>query len=251
MQDRPIVFIGSRDMLPDLIEQVELSGRTVEGFLDEFYVGQHIFGARCLGSHLDLLPERRSPEIQDLVDRCDFFVASVYLMGNETSFHRRLEMIDIVQRAGDIQLTNIIHPVSSVSKGATLGTNVYVGFCTTIQNGVRVGDFASVYHYAILSHHCSLGFNSLAHTHTGVASNVHIGNHCTLGMRSSFSHTQNDEYITVGDNTIVYSLTGIYRSIPENSIVLPNGKIVKNTKFDPSTFPTAWNPHARLVPEDR
>ena len=225
---RPLVFVGSRLDMEPLIEIAEENGYKVLGILDQFYTGQKIEGIDVIGSELDL-------HKLDLVEQCDFFVAS-YFSGttnvnndNENTYLLRNKRISLVKQLG-CNLANLIHPDVEISKTATIGRNIIFFKGTFVESHVRIGSFSQFLYYSRIAHHSIIGENCVWLPSAGCAGNTIVGDNVVIGTDVSILKAGNEQ-TRIGNNVIIGPGLTIFRSVPDNSTVKVDGKIVPNIDF--------------------
>mgnify|MGYP003322360985 FL=1 len=192
---RPLVFVGSRMDMEPLIEIAEETGYQVLGILDRFYVGKKIEGIDVIGSDRDLPGH-------ELVEHCDFFVAS-YFSGttnvdndNENTFRLRLERMNLVEQVG-CNLANLIHPNTEISKTARLGRNLLLCNGVYIENHVRVGSFTQFMYHTNAAHHSTIGKNCTFLPDAGCAGETIIGDNVTIGINTRILYSKKNKHALV------------------------------------------------------
>ena len=237
---RPIVFVGTRLDMEPLIEIAELNNIKILGILDRHYVNKKFEGLDVIGSDLDLL-NRDNKEILELNEQADFFVTT-FFGGNtnidnldENTFHLRQERIDIVKQAG-CNLTNLIHPDSSVSKTARIGRNTLIMNKAYIESHCNIGSFCTFMYNNGIAHHAVIGNNcAFMPGTTGCAGLVKFGNNVLVGIESHVMSSGSSPTV-IGNNVIIGPKMLILKDVPDNSIVQVNGKIIKNTAYSADNY---------------
>lgn len=164
-----------------------------------------------IGGRLDGIPIRSGKDLENLLDDG---VGSVVSHVASRSF--RLQLRDRVNAAG-LHLLNVIHPSVVVSAslrmgqgnlikaGAVLGTEVSIGDCCIIDNGV------------VVPHHNRLGH--AVHLAPGVSmgGDCRVGDRTLLGVGASIAPR-----ITIGADVIVAPASGVVRDVPDFAVMEGN-----------------------------
>jgi sugar O-acyltransferase (sialic acid O-acetyltransferase NeuD family) len=114
----------------------------------------------------------------------------------------------IVSRYATYKKNNgiIIYPQTYVKAKCHIGEGVLINSGCIIGHHTKIGDFTQL----------SLGVN--------VGGTTSIGKRCFVGMGAQiFNH------VTIGDNCIIYAGSIVKKSLPDNSIVRVNNKILDET----------------------
>jgi UDP-3-O-[3-hydroxymyristoyl] glucosamine N-acyltransferase len=108
-----------------------------------------------------------------------------------------------------------IHSLGAV----TIGDNVDLGACVTIDNGTirdtRVGDGCKMDNFVHIGHNVVIGNDCLICGHSGVAGSTRVGNNVVLGGMTGVS-----DNIFIGDRVITGGGTKVLSSIPAGRVVL-------------------------------
>lgn len=93
---------------------------------------------------------------------------------------------------------SIVHPSAVVSRGATLGSGVFVAAGAVINVGARIGDATIVNTGARIDHDCDVG--SVCHVAPGatLSGNVTVGDRAWLGTGCAVR-----QGVTIGDDALV------------------------------------------------
>lgn len=220
-QKRPLVFIGSKLSMRPLCELAELNGYKVLGGFDQCYAGQVHQGVEYIGTEMDLWYPNK--ENNDLLSHCDFFVATLFLLTNWSDRERKEHQISLA-KSRPMNLATLVHPGASISASARVGRGCMIEYGVVLEAGVVVGDFSSLLYHSVIAENSRIGENVLMHAHGLVGSETIVEDHVTLGPRVSIGRLA-DQPIRIGNNSTVCSLGAIYKDIPANSLVMPDGKI--------------------------
>ncbi|MCH2096174.1 MAG: UDP-3-O-(3-hydroxymyristoyl)glucosamine N-acyltransferase [Rhodobacteraceae bacterium] len=108
-----------------------------------------------------------------------------------------------------------IHTLGSV----TLGSDVEVGACSTIDSGTirdtRIGDGTKIDNQVMIGHNCIIGRDCLLCGHVGLAGSVTIGNNVVLGGKTGVS-----DNTSIGDNAICGAATVVLSKVPAGRVML-------------------------------
>jgi len=229
---KPIILIGVRQDNRAFIAAAESQGRTVAGFLDKFYVGQTIDQLPVIASELDLL-DHKSKIYQDK-DNYDWFVSTIFTgitntrVENENNWLLRNSRAEIATQA-NLNLINIQHANSFVDPSCTLGKNIYIGWGSYFGGYCTIGNFNYFGYNCGLGHHVNIGdFCTLINTVS--VGNVNIGKNVFLGPGTTISR-RGKSNTTIEDNVIVAPGVTVVKSIPKNTVLLSQGKTLKNQHF--------------------
>ena len=236
---RPLVFVGTRSDMEPYLDIAEELGIPVLGILDRFYTGQKFAGLDVIGSDLDLL-DSTNKEIQELIEQADFFVASFFggrtniEKDSENTFQLRMERIELVKRSS-CNLVNLIHPDTHISPTARIGRNTFILPGTYIEAHANISSFCQFMYHNGIAHHSVIGENCAFMPDSGTTGDVVVGKNVLVGINSRLL-SAGGETTTIGDNVIVGPGMTVLKSIPNDSTVLVNGKIVANEHFTEEAY---------------
>lgn len=229
---KQLIFLGSRSAMKKLIWMAHENGYEVLGMLDHQYINdpdaEQRFGLPVIGSEQNLLDHEWLHKMTSYGASLEFFVAPIFVGTNFESWQRRTEMIRLVNLSG-VKCANLIDPYVRILPDVTLGRNVSIEFGCFIDCDCVIGDFTTLGPGAGIGDHVTVGSNCCIGPHTCLGTGVVIKDNVCTGVHSGIGRV-GDKPAVIGANSIVASAVAVYRDVAENSIVLPNGKIISNTK---------------------
>lgn len=103
--------------------------------------------------------------------------------------------------------------------GVTLGDDVEVGSCSTIDGGTirdtRIGNGTKIDNQVMIGHNCIIGDNCLLCGHVGLAGSVTLGNSVVLAGKTGVS-----DNTVIGDNAICGAASVVLTRVPAGRVVL-------------------------------
>lgn len=230
---KPVILIGSRQDNRQVAAALESTGQHVYGIVDRFYQGQVCDGIDVIGSDLELADT--DSDLYRQRHRYDWFINTLFTgitnpnNDDENTWALRKQRIDLAERA-NLNLINIIHKSAYVDPSANLGKNILVGWNSYIGGNCVIGDYTYIAAYVGLAHHITVGRNCTLIGHMGVAGNITIGNNVFIAHGTTLSRRGKSK-TTIGDNVIIGPGCCIVKSVPDNKIVLNDGKTLPNTNY--------------------
>jgi sugar O-acyltransferase (sialic acid O-acetyltransferase NeuD family) len=198
----PIVVVGAGRHGRGSADILESQGLSVAGYVDDTRPkGEMVSGFPVLGGFAQM----RDPAF---VRDHSWFVA---IGDNET----RKNLCRALADAG-ANFANVVHPLASVSRRATLGRGLYFGACTTVQTGAHIGDWvlfgAHVYvgvdgrigeaafigHGVIISAGTSIGAGTFLGSGVTLSNNASVGIDCVVGANSLVMRSMPDDTTAYG-----------------------------------------------------
>jgi acetyltransferase-like isoleucine patch superfamily enzyme len=228
---KPLVFLGTRQSIKFVQDIAERNGYQILGILDDQYAGDHgqnfaNTDIPILGSELDLDRERGNREISDLVDTADFFIVTTFMGTYQPDKIKRAKLFVLADRL-KLNLVNLIDPESRILPDVALGRNIIIGYNCYVCGDCSIGTGSTLMAFVGLSDQVKIGTNCMIGTYSTFGTGTVIGDDCVLGMRTSIGRTLKSA-VTVGNNCMISNSGTIYRNIPDNKWLLPNGKMVNN-----------------------
>jgi len=230
---KPIILIGTRQDIHIPIRTAQSSGREIIAIVDRFYVGKEIEGIPVIASDLDLLDT--SSSLYKNKDSYDWFIATFFggttniTNDNENVWALRQERYNLAKKAG-ITLTNLISRQGYVDPTTTMGENNIFGFGSYTGAHCSIGNFNTVGYNVGLSHHIKLGnFNTFAGGNN-IVGGVKLHDNIVIGAGCNISKRATKDTI-IGSNVIISPGMTIMKSVPDNTIIFPNGKTRTNKHF--------------------
>lgn len=242
---RPLIFVGSRQMMGELACIAELNDIEILGILNHHYIGQEVAGIPVIGDERWLL-DKENTQAQQWLRTCDFFPGDWH-QGEQPHPDRinlanlRLERIRILEES-EANVINLIHPDASVrglssrygnykiGKGIQIHANVYHGI-----DNIEIGDYCAFMSGNTTAHDVRLGSNVLVAPDTHLYK-CNIGNNGFIGIYSRvnpfkgkgamnlFKGTSN--VINIGQNVTVWNGAEIVKDIPDSCFYTTDGRIL-------------------------
>lgn len=199
-QDRaPIIILGSCSTLPNVIESLNLMGRTIHGVMDRDHRGaSHVHGLPLLPDHEYLRAGVR--------EQYEFYVATTWQPGvsraNQRNNAKRAQYLDWMSRFNLVGAT-IVHPTAVISPGARIGRNVRIGALSMVNHGAEIHDHATVRDQAYVSHDTRVGEDSVVQIGARLTGAVSIGAHTYVGVSATII-AKNGLPMHIGDNVVIH-----------------------------------------------
>ncbi len=96
--------------------------------------------------------------------------------------------------------------------------DVEIGACTTIDRGMIDNTIihrgTKIDNLVMVAHNCEIGQNNILVSQVGFAGSITTGENCRFG-----GHVGIADHVTVGKNSSLIAKTGVFRDIPEDSIL--------------------------------
>ncbi len=210
-----ILVVGSSGHGGVVVDILEVSGKTIAGYLDDTIpIGELKRGYPILGRLADLnaVCERRI--IQDIA-----------LAIGDNWWRRQVYTSIEVVRKGSYPV--IVHPTATIARSAQVGEGSVVMAHANVGAHARLGRFSVVNTGASLDHDSVLGdFSSLAPgAFTGGL--VRIGECSAVGVGAAIS-----DRINIGSHTVVGTGAVVVRDIPDRSVAFGNPARVKRSRAE-------------------
>jgi sugar O-acyltransferase (sialic acid O-acetyltransferase NeuD family) len=201
----PVVIIGAGGHARVLLDALQLSARTVLGFIDPAFAK----GAPGPGG----LPVLGGDEVLK-----DFSTSQVQLVNGIGSVGSTTAR-DVVYRGGKkagFSFAHVVHPSAVVSASAKLGEGVQIMAGCVIQTGAEIGADSIINTRASIDHDCTIGES--VHIAPGVtlSGNVKVGDRAHIGTGAVI--IQN---ISIGADSLVAAGAVVYRDLPAKSRLIP------------------------------
>ena len=102
--------------------------------------------------------------------------------------------------------------------GVTIGDDVEVGACTTIDRGTMgdtvIGSGTKIDNHVQVGHNVQIGHNCIICSMTGIAGSSVIEDNVTISVQAGIT-----DHVRVGANSIIAGRTGVTNDIPANSVM--------------------------------
>ena len=206
---RSLIFLGSSASIDNFVQVAKLTGKAIEGIIDDNYFGNtdEICGIPVIGSE----------QLWDFKNTCsqfDYFVGSSTVPINIVDREKRFKMIDLIEKY-NLNLATLIHPVSDIYSGTVIGAGSYVGFCASINNRVVIGKHCQIHAYAGISHDCKIGTNTCIAHQVMIAGFNCVGNNVHIGMGATVCKNN----VAVGNDAVIHPRITVMRDVENNEIV--------------------------------
>lgn len=102
--------------------------------------------------------------------------------------------------------------------GVSIGDDVEVGACTTIDRGTMgdtvIGDGTKIDNQVQIGHNCNIGRNCILCSMSGIAGSSTIEDNVTIAVQAGVT-----DHVRVGAGTVIAGRTGVTNDIPAGSVV--------------------------------
>ena len=223
---KPIVFVGHRRNLYDILLVANDLGRNVVGLLDKYFYGNtdEVCGVPIIGAD-DMLQDR------SFVEDHDFFLTS-WWTGNEnldnpehSGDNLRKTRIKTLEDNG-IKCTNLMHPDCKQLDNTGLGHGIIAMPFSGISHFCRVGDYSVIDWYTYIGHGCTIGKNVIVGARSTLAGDVVVEDNVRIGL--SVTITEGHERpITIHKNSKIWAGAVVFDSVPEDSSYTHNHRLLK------------------------
>lgn len=211
-----LLIIGSAGHAKVVIDSIEnINLYQIVGLIDDFKrIGDKVCNYPVVGKVSDLSKLIKDRKINNL------FIAIGDNFGREIVYNK------VLKNRIKVNIVNVIHPDTIISKKTKIGMGVYIAPGSTINRDAIISDFvivntnAVIEHDNILEEFCSIGPSAT------LAGNVKIKKGSAIGLNSSVI-----EKITIGRNCVVGAGSVVLDNIKDNSVVVGvPGKVIKTRK---------------------
>lgn len=249
---KPLVLVGSRNMLSELAVIAELNGIEILGILDCHYYNRQdtICNIPVIGDERWLLND--DPRGKIYRETCDFFPAnyhdgeqrkaadnmspSLEDMHGLASVDLRLKRINLLDTSG-VNVINLVHPDASVRGLTAKHANYKIGRGVQIHSGcihqvdsVDIGDYCAFQPGSTVAHHVKIGRNTLVSPNTFLH-NCTIGENSVVGIYSRINIIpKKKETISIGNNVTIWHSAEIIDDIPDNHMFTSNGRTLRKLR---------------------
>jgi acetyltransferase-like isoleucine patch superfamily enzyme len=240
---RPLIFVGSRNLINDMAIAAETDGREIIGVLDQRFWGNQatVGGGKIpvIGSE-DWLLDTNNATAQQWLRTCDFIVASYWdggqhLEGGFDPGQARLNQIRILEQSG-ANIINLIHPSAMVDGlysrygDITIGRGVFLnrGFLT-VSSGVSIGDHFVGEASAVLGDGVTIGHNTIMAPHA-FAYQCSIGSNVYMGAFTRVNIWHKKSPINIGNNVTIFTNAEVIKDIPDGHMYTADGRVLRKRK---------------------
>jgi acetyltransferase-like isoleucine patch superfamily enzyme len=240
---RPLIFVGSRNLINDMAIAAEADGREILGVLDKRFWGNQatVGGGKIpvIGSE-DWLLDVNNATAQQWLRTCDFIVASYWdggqhLEGGFDPGQVRLNQIRILEQSG-ANIINLIHPNAMVDGlysrygDIKIGRGVFLnrGFLM-VSAGIVIGDHFVGEAYATLGDGVTIGRNTIMTYHTSVYQ-CSIGDNVYMGSYARVNIWHKKSPIVIGNNVTIFTNAEVIKDIPDGHMYTADGRVLRKRK---------------------
>jgi acetyltransferase-like isoleucine patch superfamily enzyme len=242
---RPLIFVGSRNLINDMAIAAEADGREIVGVLDkQFWGNQDWVGAGkipVIGSE-DWLLDTNHAQAQQWLRTCDFIVASYWdggqhLEGGFDPGQVRLNQINLLEQSG-ANIINLIHPnamadgLYSRYSDIRIGRGVFLnrGFLI-VSSGVTIGDHFVGECKGSIGDNTTIGRNTIMSPYT-VAMQCSIGSNVYMGAFSKVNIWRHKKSpIVIGNNVTIFTNAEIIKDVPDGHMYTADGRVLRKRKI--------------------
>jgi UDP-3-O-[3-hydroxymyristoyl] glucosamine N-acyltransferase len=223
---KPIVFVGHRQNLHDVLMVAKACRRQVVGLLDKYFYGNtdSVCGVPVIGADSML-------EDTAFVEDHDFFLTS-WWTGNEnlnnpehSGDNLRKTRIDLLDAQG-IRCTNLIHPDCTRIESSQLGNGIIAMPYTAITDHCVIGDYSVIDWYALVGHDCRIGRNVIVGARATLAGGITVEDNVRIGLSATVVEGHERD-ITLHKNSKIWAGAVVFDSVPENANYTHNHRILK------------------------
>lgn len=148
-------------------------------------------------------------------EKFDWGIVDNFILGIGDNLIRK-KIYDLLVKKGKI-IQTILHPKSSISKFAEIGTGTFVSSGVIINPLVKVGENCIINTGAIVEHETKIGNNTHIAPGAVLLGNVRIGNNCFIGSNAVVK-----ENTRIEDNVIIGAGSVVLNNVLKNSTLVGN-----------------------------
>ena len=102
--------------------------------------------------------------------------------------------------------------------GVTLGDNVEIGACSTIDRGTLndtiIGSGTKIDNQVQIGHNVKIGKNCIICSMSGIAGSTELGDNVTISVQAGIT-----DHVKIGSNVVIAGRSGVTNDVPANSII--------------------------------
>lgn len=202
MLDKLILFPCNGNAI-EALDCIDEKKYQVLGFVDDdkSKIGTSVLGYKVYSR--DLLYEFQEAKI-------------LAIPGGPKSFKERDKIISNL-KINNNRFTTIIHPNTSVSKFAKIGSNCLIMEGVIIKANSIIGDNVCILPNSVIHHDSKIGDNTLIGCMTAIAGEVTIGENCYIGSKTSIKNG-----VFISSKTLVGIGSNVVKDSIDNNIILGN-----------------------------
>jgi len=224
---KKLILVGSRTNLGDITCTAGELGYEIVGILDKHYWGntEQICDIPVIGSEDELLDPGSK------WNNYEFFPAD-WWDGKQDMSGRQMDGGNLRKRRSNlldqckVNVATLIHPAVKYYYGKNklnIGRGVLILAEATIANDTIIGDYSVVDWSVLVGLSCTIGRNVIVGAKSAIA-HVNLGNNVRVGAGSILAPVKKP-ILTVGENSIIFLGSTVYRDVPSNSIYTMHSKI--------------------------
>ena len=240
---KPLIFVGSRQMIQSIRIIADLNDYEVIGILDHHYWGNTdtLGGIPYIGDERSLL-SKDNKQAQSWLKDCVFFPinwhSGIQSYQGELDLNLlRQERLRILEESG-AEVINLIHPevigrndlyhryaTTTLGKGILMQASSFVA-----PDDSKIGDYCQIEAGSFVPHDITLGKNVLVapKCYVGSGACLTIGDNTYIGAGTKWDFKLDSaEPLTVGENVTIWTNSLVSKSIPDNHFHTDGGRIFK------------------------
>lgn len=240
---KPIIFVGTRNLINDMAIAADLSGHEVLGVLDSRYYGNctSVGGGKIpvIGDERWLLnPDHH--EAQAWLRTCNFIVASYWDGGQHLGkdYHPgqvRKQHIALLEQSG-ADIVNLVHPDAMIDLGHRY-SDIEIGRGCFFNRGslavacdIKIGNHLVAEAGAVLGDGMRIGNNVVLSPGT-VLYQCRVGNNVYFGAHSRNNVWHKKAPIDIGDDVTIFTNAEIVKDVPAGHMHTADGRILRKTRI--------------------
>jgi hypothetical protein len=222
---KPLIFLGSSNVMYDLIEICEQLDIKISGIVDQDYWGNT--------EHICDIPVIDSEACFEDVEKLEFYKKNYHFFcavnwtpeNNEIAIRNRKKRIHVLSIIDKYQLPciSLVNPTAVVSKYASIGHGVLIDSLAILAAKSSVGDFSNIYLAAKIGHEASIDRNCVIQRECFITDGCQIEHDSYFGLCSKALKVG----ARFGAGTFVHEAVYIRRGTVKNEIVSMDGVNMK------------------------
>jgi len=224
---KPIIFVGYRLNLHDILLVTRALDRQVVGVIDKYFYGNtdEVCGIPIVGSE-DLLSDKT------FTDDHDFFLTSWWdgYENVENPEHSgdnlRQTRIKLLEDNG-VKCTNLIHPQCTELEDTQLGNGIIAMPMSGISHHCDIGDHCVIDWYSYVGHNCKICKNFIVGARSSLAGYLNIEDNVRIGLSVTIAHGHGKPDLTVHKNAKLWTGAVVLDSVPANTNYTHDSRLLK------------------------
>ncbi|HFD1448311.1 TPA: NeuD/PglB/VioB family sugar acetyltransferase [Escherichia coli] len=193
---KKLIIIGAGGFAKAVIDSLDHACYEIHGFINSFKCGEHQ-GYKIISRTIDSLDEPHK---------------YCYFIAIGEPYYRAIWLETI--NAMKLETINVIDRTAIISKGAILGSCIYVGKMAIVNCDSHLEDGVVINTRALVEHGNYISYCSNISTNVVLNGDVFVGRKCFIG-----SCTVVNGQLKIGDSSIVGSGSVVIRNVDENVVV--------------------------------